>query len=191
MILTLVMSFRGRRLAKASIQDADEQELQKEIECFCRTLRILTQRDIDGTVAVVFRSMFVEGREPIGSSKLAKLTKLNRVTIIHHLQRLEQMGLVEHVDRRYRLKVSDFSEVVEQMRAEMERAFKEAEELAQELDRQFMLRLSQARQGLEFENQMQKKAGQIINSQAGRQKVLALRSPNQSQAKKRNKSQQK
>jgi hypothetical protein len=77
------------------------------------------------------------------------------------------------------------------MRAEMERAFKEAEELAQELDRQFMLRLSQARQGLEFENQMQKKAGQIINSPAGRQKVLALRSPKQSQSKKSDKSQQK
>ncbi|MCL6088960.1 MAG: helix-turn-helix domain-containing protein [Candidatus Marsarchaeota archaeon] len=109
------------------------------LESFCRSMRILSARDMDGTVTVVFRSMLTEGRQPVGSSELAQLTRLNRVTIIHHLQRLEQMGLVEHTERKYRLRVHDLSEAVEQMREEMMRSFEEAEVMALELDRQFML----------------------------------------------------
>jgi len=126
MILTLV---RTR-------QNASDDEL----EVFCRRMRIISTRDMDGTVTVVFRSMLEEGRQqPVGSSELAKSTCLNRVTIIHHLQRLEQMGLVEHTQRKYRLRVSGLCEAVEQMRSDMMRSFEEAEEIARSLDREFLL----------------------------------------------------
>ena len=107
------------------------------LEIFCRRLQIISRRDMDGTVTVVFRSMLMQGRiRPVGSSELAEMTRLNRVTIIHHLQRLEQMGLVEHTERKYRLRVHDLSEAVEQMREEMMRSFEEAESLATQLDKQ-------------------------------------------------------
>ena len=140
MILTLV---RVRSVPPAP-RDPDD-----ELAAFCRSLRILSARDMDGTVTVVFRSMLVEGRsQPVGSSDLAKTTHLNRVTIIHHLQRLEQMGLVEHTQRKYRLRVSGLAEAVEQMREEMMRSFAEAETLALELDREFMLAHDDEAQGV-------------------------------------------
>lgn len=135
MILTLV---RVRQTAAAP---------DDELESFCRHLRILSTRDMDGTVTVVFRSMLVEGRQqPVGSSELAKTTHLNRVTIIHHLQRLEQMGLVEHTQRKYKLRVSGLCEAVEQMRTEMMRSFEEAEGIARSLDREFLLAHDEAAQ---------------------------------------------
>ncbi|VVB56488.1 Uncharacterised protein [uncultured archaeon] len=127
MILTVI---RTRRAASDSGED-------DPLEVFCRRLSIISHRDMDGTVTVVFRSMLTSGRtRPVGSSELAELTQLNRVTIIHHLQRLEQMGLVEHTERKYRLAVSDLSEAVERMREEMLRSFDEAGNLALRLDRQ-------------------------------------------------------
>ena len=124
-------------------------ESDDELEAFCRHLRIVSTRDMDGTVTVVFRSMLVEGRvQPVGSSELAKTTHLNRVTIIHHLQRLEQMGLVEHTERKYRLRVSGLQQAVAQMREEMMRSFEEAEALALDLDREFMLAHDEESQGV-------------------------------------------
>ena len=110
---------------------------EDELEVFCRRLSIISHRDMDGTVTVVFRSMLQEGRtRSVGSSELAGLTQLNRVTIIHHLQRLEQMGLVEHTERKYRLRVHDLGEAVVQMRGQMMRSFEEAESIAERLDKE-------------------------------------------------------
>lgn len=159
-----------------------------ELEAFCRQVRILSTRDMDGTVTVVFRSMLIEGRQrPVGSSDLAKTTHLNRVTIIHHLQRLEQMGLVEHTQRKYRLRVSGLCEAVEQMREEMMRSFEEAEEMARELDREFLL-VSNALDAAQVESEqkqtnMQRQASGSRTIVSLRQ-LPALESANKTQARK-------
>ncbi len=113
---------------------------EDELEVLCRSLRIISARDMDGTVTVVFRSILVEGPDrPVGSSELAASSRLNRVTVIHHLRRLERLGLVEHTQRKYRLRASGLSELVERMRAEMMESFERATEMAEDLDRQFLL----------------------------------------------------
>ncbi len=166
MILTLV-----RRTARG----AGGEHGGDELESFCRSMRILSARDMDGTVTVVFRSMLTEGRQPVGSSELAQLTRLNRVTIIHHLQRLEQMGLVEHTERKYRLRVHDLSEAVEQMRGEMLRSFEEAEAMAEELDRRFMLGIEEEGRRIRMLGAGDETDGdRRLPAQAGRMKSLML-----------------
>lgn len=118
-----------------SSQSADD-----ELEVLCRSLRIISARDMDGTVTVVFRSILIEGRDrAVGSSELAAASRLNRVTVIHHLQRLERLGLVEHAQHKYRLRASGLSEMVEKMRAEMMESFEQATSMAETLERQFLL----------------------------------------------------
>ncbi len=111
-----------------------------ELEVLCRSLRIISARDMDGTVTVVFRSILIAGRDrAVGSSELAAAARLNRVTVIHHLQRLERLGLVEHSQHKYRLRASGLSEMVERMRAEMMESFEQATSMAETLERQFLL----------------------------------------------------
>lgn len=111
-----------------------------ELDELCRSLRIISARDMDGTVTTVFRSILIGGRDrPVGSSELAAASRLNRVTVIHHLQRLERLGVVEHAQHKYRLRASGLSELVEMMRREMMQSLSEAQELAGELDREFTL----------------------------------------------------
>ena len=134
MILTVV-----RRTPKALQPSQPESYGDDGFERLCRSLRILNTRDMDGTVTVVFRSILVSARErPIGSSELAKTTRLNRVTIIHHLQRLERLGVLEHERHKYRLRVSGLSEMVERMQTEMLESLSEARSMAVELDRHFL-----------------------------------------------------
>ncbi len=140
MILTIIRDRPARGEAANRPREAKERDIEDELGSFCRAMKIISRRDMDGTVTVVFRSILTKGRaQPVGSSELAGFTHLNRVTIIHHLQRLEQMGLVEHTERKYRLRPNGLCEAVERMREEMLGSLREAEELAGQLEAEFML----------------------------------------------------
>lgn len=109
------------------------------LERFCRSIHLVSQRDTDGTVTTVMRVMLKEGAgQLIGSSDLAAAARLNRVTVIHHLRRLEQAGLVEHTAHKYRLAVSSFAHVVRQMREDTDRLLDEAERIAEQIDTDYL-----------------------------------------------------
>lgn len=111
-----------------------------ELERFCRSMQLVTHRDLDGTATTVLRAILEEAPDqPVGSSQLAERTRIKRVTIIHHLRRLEQAGLVEHTDHKYRLSIAGFGDMVRRIRADTEALLEEAEELAQQLDREYEL----------------------------------------------------
>lgn len=132
MILTLALLSPPPRLYLLQKGDPDE------IEGLCKALHIITKRDTDGTVTTVIRTMLTKSAgQPIGSSELADLTHLKRVTIIHHLKRLLKSGLVRKQEHKYVLCPSGFLEIVRQKRAEAEEMFDDAERLAKSLDSQY------------------------------------------------------
>ncbi|PIT84820.1 hypothetical protein COU37_01005 [Candidatus Micrarchaeota archaeon CG10_big_fil_rev_8_21_14_0_10_45_29] len=153
MILTLV---RPRLILRVRGDD--------EIERFCRSMQLVSQRDLDNTVTSVLRAMLDEGaRGPVGSSELASRAHINRVTVIHHLRRLERAGIVEKEERKYRLVQSGLCDVVRKMRLEMEQTLNEAQLLAQKLDNSYLATAQpQARKGrivpIEEEEQVKKAA---------------------------------
>ncbi|MDE1798372.1 MAG: winged helix-turn-helix transcriptional regulator [Candidatus Micrarchaeota archaeon] len=115
-------------------------EKDDELERFCRSMQLVTRRDMDGTATTVLRAILEETPDqPVGSSELAARTRINRVTIIHHLNRLEEVGLVEHTEHKYRLSVAGFGEMVRKIRADTEKMLDEAEELAREIDKEYAL----------------------------------------------------
>jgi len=137
MILTLV---RIRRVVPIIIHPKPDDELEQ----FCRSLQIVTRRDTDGTVTTVIRTMMTEfPQDSVGSTELAQKTNLNRVTILHHLKRLQDAGIVQKYERRYRLSPHGFGEVVRKMREQTEQMFSQAQDLARKLDEQYMIEQSQ------------------------------------------------
>lgn len=134
MILTLV---RVRRITPIIIRPRQDDD---NIGQFCRSLQIVTRRDTDGTVTTVIRTMLNEyPKDLVGSSELAQKTNLNRVTVIHHLKRLEDAGIVQKDQRKYRLSPRGFSDLVQRMRQQTEEMFEEAQNLARKIDEQYIL----------------------------------------------------
>jgi predicted transcriptional regulator len=110
---------------------------------FCRSMQLVTQRDLDGTATTVLRAILEEAPDqPVGSSTLAARTRINRVTIIHHLNRLEQAGLVEHTEHKYKLSIAGFGDMVRRIRADTEKMLAEAEQLAEQIDKEYELAAS-------------------------------------------------
>lgn len=120
------------------LQKRAAQDIGEELAQLCRMMRIMSERDTDGTLPQVLRIMMVEGRsKPVGGSDLSRISGLNRITIIHHLGRLEGAGLVRRTEGKYILRVQSAEDMLMEFRKEMERSFSEMDEIAREIDEQF------------------------------------------------------
>ena len=68
---------------------------------------------------------------------LSKISGINRITIIHHLKRLEGAGFVQRKEGKYVMRVQSAEGMLMEFRKDMERTFAEMDELAREIDGQF------------------------------------------------------
>ncbi|MFA4982757.1 MAG: hypothetical protein WC588_00930 [Candidatus Micrarchaeia archaeon] len=110
----------------------------EEIISLCRMMRLMSERDTDATLPQVLKIMLVHSRtEPVGGSELAKISGLNRITILHHLKRLEGAGFVVRKESGYVMRVQSAEEMLLEFRKEMEESFLQMDELAREIDRRF------------------------------------------------------
>ena len=123
----------------ALVQRRQGGEIDSELSELCRMMRIMSDRDVDGTIVQVLRTMMEQTRsKPLGGSELSRASGLNRITVIHHLRRLETAGFVRRQDGgKYMLRVQSAEEMLMEFRREMEDTFAQMDELAREIDEQF------------------------------------------------------
>lgn len=109
--------------------------VDEELSELCKMMKLMSDRDTDETLAQVLKAMLVHSRsQPIGGSELSKISGLNRITIIHHMKRLEHAGFVRRQETKYVLRVSSAEEMLLEFRKEAEREFQQMDELAREID---------------------------------------------------------
>ncbi|MFA5382991.1 MAG: hypothetical protein WC356_07525 [Candidatus Micrarchaeia archaeon] len=111
---------------------------QKEIMEFCKKAKLLSKRDTDGTIIIVFRSVLNKREEPIGSTELAKLSGLHRLTVRHHLERLRELDLLEERKGKYKLRFDLIEDYIEYRRKKMLKMFEELENIAGKMDKEFL-----------------------------------------------------
>lgn len=137
MVLTFVAQPRVVIMVRRShSSDSGEDRIVR----FCQSLRIVEERDVDGTVVRVVRTVLTRARDKaVGGTELAEASGLKRVTVLHHLRRLEELGLVAREDHKYRLRISCMEALMEQMRRDTLAMFAEAEEMARQIDSEYQL----------------------------------------------------
>lgn len=139
----------------------------------CKMMRIMSERDVDATLAQVLRTMMVHSRDlPLGGSELSKISGINRITIIHHLRRLEVAGFVQRKEGKYAMRVQSAEGMLMEFRKDTERAFAEMDELAREIDGQFeqMERIGAAAFERPSFSQLRKRGPFLPQAKSGRSK---------------------
>ncbi|MEM5793368.1 MAG: helix-turn-helix domain-containing protein [Candidatus Aenigmatarchaeota archaeon] len=112
---------------------------EKDLEWFCETFGILSERDRNKTAFRIFK-IFVEKSkkgEKVTINELKDITKLSRTTIVHHLKYLEESGIVVEKKRDYELRRECLHKIVEEVEKDMLRFFDEVKEMAREIDEGF------------------------------------------------------
>ena len=123
---------------------------EDEVGELCRFLGLVTPRDTEKTAVRVFRFVIHQqcsisrGRNAaeresggIKSSAVAEAESLNRLTAMHHLNRMVEAGILEKRGSKYFLRQPDLEEMVSEMEQEMEEAFSRARLIAERIRRDF------------------------------------------------------
>ena len=148
-------------------KSGEPETVDAELSELCKMMRIMSERDVDATLAQVLKTMMVHSRDkPVGGSELSEISGINRITIIHHLRRLEGAGFVRRSEGKYILRVRSAEDMLVEFRKEMESSFQQMDEMAREIDAQFenMERIS----ATDFDSKSKKMAKEMFEFQKRR-----------------------
>ncbi|MCX8163184.1 MAG: HTH domain-containing protein [Candidatus Micrarchaeota archaeon] len=110
-------------------------EEKDELEVFCSSLHILSKRDKDKTILTVIRAvLYYPTNRPISATTLSKALSVNRITVLHHLKKLQKIGIIQKQKRKYFLVDNAFSKLVLKAKEETDKIFEELLQIAHKLD---------------------------------------------------------
>ena len=93
-------------------------------------------RDKDKSCFRVFIELVksAKAKETLSSDVLAARLALSRGTIVHHINKLIEAGLVVHEGNKYILRVDNLKSLVDEVERDIKRACEDLKEVAKEID---------------------------------------------------------
>ncbi|MBW2988770.1 winged helix-turn-helix transcriptional regulator [Candidatus Woesearchaeota archaeon] len=119
----------------------NERTINKELQWFGRSLGLFNLRDKDKSCFRVFIELLKSAKRkyPVSSDELASRLGLTRGTVIHHINKLIESGIVIPVKHKYILRVDNLKALVSEIEKDIERACKDLKEIADHIDRRLEL----------------------------------------------------
>lgn len=115
--------------------------LNEELLWFGGSLGLFGLRDRDKSCFRIFIEMLKNARAniPISSDEIALRLGLTRGTVIHHINKLMDAGIVIATNNRYYLRVSNLKRLIEEMQADLNKQMQELKEIAGDIDNKLKL----------------------------------------------------
>ncbi|MBI2138048.1 HTH domain-containing protein [Candidatus Woesearchaeota archaeon] len=126
-----------QRVTIVRMRKPEERNINYELQWLGDSLGLFGERDKDKSCYRVFIELLkvTKKRQPISSDDLAERLHLTRGTVVHHLNRLLETGIVIHERRKYLLRVPSLSGLIEEVAKDMARAFEDLKDVAEEVDK--------------------------------------------------------
>lgn len=130
------MVFIRQRITIINIRKPREQNVNQELQWLGSSLGLFNLRDKDKSCFRVFIELLKssKARQTLTSDDLALRLSLSRGTIIHHINRLMESGLVIHEGNRYILRVENLKSLIEEVEKDIKRACEDLKGVAKEID---------------------------------------------------------
>lgn len=114
-----------------------EYNINELLQWFGGSLGLFNLRDKDRSCFRIFISLLrdLKSEDPgLSSDELAELTGLSRGTVVHHLNKLMESGIVLAHKNKYVLKVNNLEELVDVVRSDVNKTFDSLEGAGKKLD---------------------------------------------------------
>ena len=110
--------------------------LNNELQWFGNSLGLFNLRDKDKSCFRVFIELLKAAKrdKPLTSDEIAYKLGLSRGTVIHHINKLIESGIVIHQNKRYMLRVNNLEVLVDEIKKDAERTFDDLKRVAKEID---------------------------------------------------------
>ena len=130
-----------QRITIIKIRQPAERNLNEELQWFGTSLGLFNLRDKDKSCFRVFIELLksAKSNQTLSSDELAAKLDLSRGTIIHHINRLMESGLVLHEGNTYTLRVDTLRSLIEELEKDLKRALDDLKDVANEIDKTLRL----------------------------------------------------
>ena len=108
-----------------------EEDLNSKLQWLSESLGMFNDRDKESSCFRVFVELYKE-KKGLKSDDIAENSRLSRGTVVFHLNKLIESGLVINEDRKYKLK--KLNSLIKQLKIETLERFQKLEELSKELE---------------------------------------------------------
>ncbi len=111
-------------------------DINEELRWIGASLGLFNMRDKDQSCFRVFIEMIKNARSESGisSDELAYHLSLSRGTVVHHLNKLMQSGIVVSEKNRYYLRVDSLDALISEIEKDLERTMQDMKEIAGRVD---------------------------------------------------------
>ena len=130
------MAFIRQRITIVQIRKPAEHNVNQELQWFGTSLGLFNLRDRDKSTFRLFIELLksAKANNTLTSDDLAARLDLSRGTIIHHINKLMESGLVVHEGNTYTLRVENLRTLIEEIEKDIKRACDDLKEVAKEID---------------------------------------------------------
>ncbi|RME78726.1 ArsR family transcriptional regulator [Candidatus Woesearchaeota archaeon] len=125
-----------QKITIVHIQKPRLQSLNDDLQWLGMSLGLFNLRDKDKSCFRIFIELLKSMRtyQALSSDELAERIGLSRGTVVHHLRKLEDAGLVVRDRNKYHLRDSNLKEVIEQLEKDLLRTLGELKRVAKTVD---------------------------------------------------------
>lgn len=130
------MRFYQRKITIVNIRKPAPDNINQELQWLGSSLGLFNLRDKDKSCFRVFIELLKAAKlkRPFSSDELAYGLDLTRGTVIHHLNKLIDAGLVVHEGNRYMLRVNNLKELIDEVEEDVKRTCKGLRQIAEKID---------------------------------------------------------
>ncbi len=132
------MQFRKITIIKTEFPS--EMELNEELQMLGGSLGLFNLRDKDKSCFRIFIVLLKNlKKDELNSDTIALKTGLSRGTVVHHLNKLMDAGIVINYRSNYILNVDNIKGLIKRIRANVTKTLDNLDEVAEELDKRLGL----------------------------------------------------
>ena len=126
-----------QRITIIKMRKPVQKNVNQELQWLGSSLGLFNLRDKDKSCFRVFIEMLKSAKKgiPLSSDELAERLFLSRGTVIHHINKLIDSGIVVPAHKGYILRVDNLKELIGEVEKDLSRTCDELKKMAEEIDK--------------------------------------------------------
>jgi len=135
------MRFIHQKITIVNLRKPPKENINQQLQWFGTSLGLFNLRDKDKSCFRIFIELLKAAKynKPMTSDELAEKLDLSRGTIIHHIHKLMESGLVIFEDSKYLLRVDNLNELIKEIEKDVKRSLEDLREIGEEIDKRLGL----------------------------------------------------
>ena len=124
------------RITLIKLRKPSLKNVNTDLQWFSESLGLFGERDKEKSCFRVFMELIkaIRMRRLLTSDNIAMKSNLTRATVIHHLRKLQESGLVVHENGKYILRNDNLEDLINEIKRDVFTLLQDMHDIAEELD---------------------------------------------------------